>query len=472
MQSQLATLIVKDIGFDKANLNRSQAIAINNMKKVLRRSENSNGNSIHKRILSPEKKAISGKRLIAAGTFVTLGLAALAVGISSISYRLTHLIVDNGLVNGRVVRLRSEIDGEVAALFVRPGMRVNNGDVLVRIDRSYEQEQSLVGLESQIRSKVNQLNSAIQTQSVQEARLRGLESQRQGLWSAERAVSADGVAGSLAALEAARAEARAAKINYQRNRQLHQQGVIARNQVDQLYALWESAEARVKEATANLKTAQRAVQTASNNTAMLQYGSWAKNVIGEIAELQKAVQAQSIIVENLRTEVEIARERLRQARSLYNRERQDLLEIETPISGVVYRTHREQHEHINQSEPLVTILDCQQIWTEVVISAEQANSIDQQKPVSVEILGTQEKLLGQIEIIQPISRTQGTEESGSNFSRVQALSPIISTELDGQPLKRVAVSIEPPSTHDNEQKFCGVGQSATVSFSKKLFTSN
>ncbi|NJR66447.1 MAG: HlyD family secretion protein [Leptolyngbyaceae cyanobacterium CRU_2_3] len=40
-----------------------------------------------------------------------------------------------------------------------------------------------------------------------------------------------------------------------------------------------------------------------------------------------------------------------------------------PFQGVIYTTDYEQGQTVNRAQPLLTLLDCNEIWVEVVVSA-------------------------------------------------------------------------------------------------------
>ncbi len=69
-------------------------------------------------------------------------------------------------------------------------------------------------------------------------------------------------------------------------------------------------------------------------------------------------------------------------------------------------------------------------------------------------------------MIQPISSVQNLEEK-SKLQQVQALSPTIPPNLIGQSLARVTVKIPAITTNNQSQRFCGLGQSARLTFARK-----
>jgi multidrug resistance efflux pump len=166
------------------------------------------------------------------------------------------------------------------------------------------------------------------------------------------------------------------------------------------------------------------------------------------SKLLQAIQSQEMLVSTLEAQVASGKQQLNQAQSLYKNRPSlaqssknlqgypQVQDVSAPFAGVVYSTEREQGEQVTQSQPILTLLDCNELWVETVVSADQASSIDTHKPVSVQLAGYSKTVPGEVDLIQPISSIQGIEER-SKLMQVQALLPAIRPKLVGQPLVRV-----------------------------------
>ena len=69
---------------------------------------------------------------LTAASFIGLGIAVSAVVAGTIAYRSTH-VVDYGMVNSRVIRIRSPIDGTLNTFYAKPGAQVEAGQVLATV---------------------------------------------------------------------------------------------------------------------------------------------------------------------------------------------------------------------------------------------------------------------------------------------------------------------------------------------------
>ena len=136
-----------------------------------------------------------------------------------------------------------------------------------------------------------------------------------------------------------------------------------------------------------------------------------------------------------------------------------------PAAGVVYRTDRERNEQVNQSEPLLTLLDCKDMWIDVMVSTYDANQIDTSRVVKIDLEGEPTALTGEVDLVQPMSSMSGAAESSQ---QVQALQPSIPIQFAGLPVTRITVRIPPMSNINQSQQFCGVGRLARVTFSKQI----
>ncbi|MFB2938930.1 HlyD family secretion protein [Aerosakkonemataceae cyanobacterium BLCC-F154] len=444
-----------------------------------------------------EKKPIPWRRLAVGTMFVLLGLAAAGVGVSLISYRMTHYIVESGLINGRTTQLRSPIDGNVKAFYARPGVSVRSGQVLARIgvDPSPQQEQirlqiertqqdqkqqqnafqqQRLQIEGEVQTNLTQLTSAQQTLEILKSQLLDINRQYNSVGKVNVQLANKEVAQAKAALDAANAKTTAARLDYERYAQLLKNGIVPQQKVDQLRFAWESAKAEVQQAQANLNAAKdslRAFQTGvtiNNNTT---------SILDQRTKLMQLIQTQTVLVNTLKTQLDSARERLKQTQAFKPNSilqpvsttkrylaRQDY-EVAAPFAGIVYKTDREPGEQINRTEAILTMLDCNELWVEAVVPASEVSSLQIQKPVSVQIAGYPETIAGEIDLIQPVSGQGIAQQLPS--TQAQALSPSVPPNLAGQPLARVTVRIPPPPQYTQSNQFCGVGQLTRLTFQKK-----
>ncbi|MGB6169868.1 MAG: HlyD family efflux transporter periplasmic adaptor subunit [Geitlerinemataceae cyanobacterium] len=593
--------------------------------------------------LPPKHDPEMRKRRLKAAAFIALGVATIAGGIAVLGYRGLHLVIDNGIINSRIVRLRSPIDGEVQDFYAQPGVLVKSKQVLARIQRSLGEEQTLLQLQERVEIDTANLDSAKQLLEMFNRQLKNLQTYEGGLQIAEAAISSEQVNGQQAILEAAIARAQAARENYLRyqailddgldttlasgtvnraqaeldgaiaeanavraNYQRHQQllgtgmdveivsqnveqkqaqldsaiaeadvarsdyqryaslldsGAISAQRVDRAKADWDSAEAeirrsqaaldqaqstldatasgvsinsrdipevvsqeRVEELQSEWETAQAKVVRARTALAEAQaksvvtqsgvsvdgslvsreqveelkfqweaaesevqqaqaaidgtqtrmvastsgmptgeYNATKMNLQAQRLELLQKTQEQSNVVATLQTQIDQTQLQLKNAQSPYNDTQK--LEMVAPFSGVVYQTERERGEKLNKSEFVLSLIDCNELWVEVILNAKQASRIDVNKPVRVQVEGYGSNLNGEVALMQPVSSIQAIEER-TRLMQVQAIAPAIPPNFVGQPLTRVTVKIPPPPNAEQSMKFCGVGQAANLTFRK------
>jgi EAL domain-containing protein (putative c-di-GMP-specific phosphodiesterase class I)/multidrug resistance efflux pump len=402
-------------------------------------------------------------RLITGAGCVGLASLALTVGVSSLSYHFMHIAVDGGVLNGRTVRLQSPVKGNVTDFYAQPGAKVRSGQVLARIQQGREEEAALLLLDGEVQSKSNQLNAAMQTQAVLQTQASGLASRSESVWSFASQVSTTDLSGQRAALDGAIAQSNVARLNRDRYLGLAEAGAISRQVAEQYRAAWEVAEANVRQAQSALDTAEAEAEAAQSRTLMSQNPGLGNSFAQEASQIQQQIQTQASLVRTLTAERDNAQQRLTEARSIFSA-RQDLA-VTAPFAGVVYQTERERNEQVEQSAPLLTLLDCNDLWVEIVLSAKEAGAIDVSKPVKVEM--GDETVMGEVALRQPIS---SATEAQLRSTQVQALQSVIPAELTGQALMRLTIRIPPSAEQSQSQQFCGVGQLARLTFSKKLFS--
>jgi DNA-binding NarL/FixJ family response regulator/multidrug resistance efflux pump len=414
----------------------------------------------------PEKSNI-WQRLLVGTTFVSLAVAGIAVGSIALSHRFSNLVLETGSINGRILRLRTPINGKLEEFYPRPGVFVQPNQLLARIQSTSEKSLAIPQLQGEIQSKSKQLLSAKQllvflqgSLQQQEDSLQQQKNQHDRASQVEVKLDNGQVKQQQAVVDKAIAQAKLARLDYERLNKLQQQGVISQQKVDQAKATWEIAEAEVRAAQESLRSAQIAFNDAQQKVIRKEYLNWDNKIISETAQLKQQILNQSLVINNLETELTLAQQQLEQLRSR-DRDSQQV-EIKSPLAAVVYSTEREQGELIQESEELLTLLDCNDIWVETVVNAKDATKIDIEKPVLVELAGESQPIEGQVALIQAVS-SQGEQERSQRLQS-QALVPTIPTDLIGQNLSRITVTIPPPSNYSQTNKFCGLGQPSRLTF--------
>jgi len=412
---------------------------------------------VNYRISDVEQKQSSWQRLMIGAVCLAVGLTAATIGIGSITYRLTHATVDGGLVNGRLVRLQPPMDGKIKDFYARSGVAVRSGQVLVRLAPGSQQQQTLLQLQGKVQEQSAQLAAVRQSLDLLDRQLQDLESQDQTLKTVNTSIASDQVDRYQAAVRAAIASETAAQKDYQRYQQLWEEGAVAQRQLDQLYANLQAAQAGVDQAKAELSSAQTSHGAIDGGVVLSQNST----LQSQRLNLTQAIQAQTTLMDTLSAQLVNSQQQLKQAQSLYS-DRHDL-EVSAPFSGVVYGTEYDAGEQVNRSDALLTLLDCNDLWIETLVSADQASRIDLQQPVRVQLAGETETFVGKVELIEAISRAELAKD------QAQALIPSVPAQLADQPLGRVTVKIPPTARQGQSNQFCGVGQSARLTFGMKLF---
>ena len=404
-------------------------------------------------------------RRLGTGIFFTvLGGVAIAIGVNSVLYRWRHLVIDHGILNGRTVSLQAPIDGSLTTFYAYPGVAVKQGQALALIQNTLQTEQketqTLLELDGEIAAYSAQLVAANQSLALLQQQLQELEGQNRAIQSVDTALQAKQVTKYQAAVDAAIAKANAANMELNRYRSLAAEGVISHQRVDQAALAAAASNAEVKQAQADLALAQTSLQAASQGI-----GSQTSkiNLLEQQRRLQQAIQTQTALIGTLETQLHNRRQQQQQAQGHQQGLKQ--LTVNAPFSGVIYQTYQEVGEQVNRGQPLVSLLDCQSLWVEAVVAADEAASIDLQQPVLVHLAGLAQPLEGQIDLIQPLGQRQIGHLTAD--SRVQAIAPVIPPSLSGQTVQRVTVRVPPPPQHTNSQKFCGVGQTTRLSFRRK-----
>ncbi|MEL6382045.1 MAG: HlyD family efflux transporter periplasmic adaptor subunit [Cyanobacteria bacterium J06626_18] len=393
------------------------------------------------------------RRFIVGGACLSLGLLAVGIGAASMAYRLTHLGVSGGLVNGRTVRIQAPVDGTIRDFYARPGVQVKAGQVLTRLGPVPLALST--GAASPVRSPTTstQLASEQETLDLLNQQLQELEGQYQALQSTTVTIAQETVDQSSAAIEAAIAKATAARTKYERFRSLLEAGAVSRQEVDELEAAWKIAQADVEQAQSQQAIAQVTVDALVQQTPLQ---STTEDLQSRRRQLLQAIQAQTARLNLSESELQTVQAQLEQPLTAVDK--QAIVPIAAPFDGIVYSTQHDAGEQVDRSAVLLSLLDCNDLWVEALVSIEQANRINAAKPVRVQFAGQTKTAVGTVEFVNPVSVGDLTK------ARAEAILPAIPAKLVNRPLARVRVRMPPTEVQNQTHQFCGVGQSAKLTF--------
>lgn len=441
-----------------------------------------------------------------------LGASGAVLGIlgSSLSYRWFHVTTDYAVVNGRTITVKAPARGTVQDFFARPGASVRAGQPLARINfvrddvesgiyDSPEEvalklqaaslelssgQQSLALLEEQMRSLDSQ---AIQLQSLAEDEARSQQAiadqeQQREAQKLQQQLSSQQLAVEVASaqLNEAQTKVKAAKQSYERYQSLYEQQLIARQKVDELKSDWEIAQDQLASHSAAVTAAQQRVQLTQNEmgtlassapqsnqaTHRLRQQQMSLDLKQQRQKLQQSYQATWAELPALKLKVEQLNAQLVATQDPTLLQAQPVSDLPAPFSGVVYQTRYDAGEMVDQSDEMLTMLDCDDLWVETLVTSRDAGRIDEAQPVSVYLEDQAAPVAGLVELIEPVSSLSVIQ------NREQRLLPALPPQMQQQALARVTVRLEPADHVQAANRFCGVGQMASLSFGTQRSQSN
>jgi membrane fusion protein (multidrug efflux system) len=270
------------------------------------------------------QRAAKGRR-----AFVVLGGVAVAVLAAIGGYALlTHgqESTDDAQIDADVVPLSARVAGTVLALHVKDNQQVKAGDVLVELD-PVDPQARLAQAQAELATARAQADAARAQEQVATSSAKG------GLHSAKAVLSGSSVgvsgaeaqvAAADAALERAKAEAHRTELDLTRFRQLRDAGAISQQQLDNTQAAYDTAQAALLQARANLTAAQEARRGALSKVAEAEGRvAQTENVDAQVAAAHAATELADARVKAAEAAVALAEHQVRYTR------------ITAPSDGVV-----------------------------------------------------------------------------------------------------------------------------------------
>ncbi|WP_224363256.1 HlyD family secretion protein [Hyalangium versicolor] len=297
---------------------------------------------------SAANRAAKGKR-----AFFVLGGIAAAVILAIGGYALlTHgqETTDDAQIEADVVPISARVSGAVLNVPVKDNQTVKAGDVLVELD-PVDLQARLDQAQAELATAKAQADAARAQEQVASANAKG------GLHSAKAVLSGSSVAVSSAeaqvsvaqaALERAKTEAHRTELELTRFKQLRDAGAIAQQQLDNSQAGYDSAQAALSQANANLLAAQEARRGAVSKVAEAE---------GRVAQTEN-VDAQ-VAAAHAATELAEARVKASQAALTLAENQVNYTKIIAPTDGIVSKLGVHAGQLVSVGTPVAELVPAQ-----------------------------------------------------------------------------------------------------------------
>lgn len=338
---------------------------------------------------------------------VVLGVVLLLVG-SVLSgrwlyFRFTHVSTEAAYVKADMAEVAPEVPGRVAEVLVEEGQRVQQGELLVRLERD-----NLTAGKAQAEAAVRQLEDTVKRQEALLARTRKTVA-------AAQAAARAGVEAARAQVK--KAEAQVAYLEKQEARleALLREEAVPKSRYDEVHAGAEAARADLRAATEALHLAEAKLKEA---------------LAGDMA----VAEAEAGLAE-ARSGLEQAKAALAQARWAEER-----AEIRAPISGVVARIFLRPGDFAAPGRPVLAMYDPTTRYVEARFEETKVRhlQVGQEAQITVDALpGT--KLSGTIRRITPAAAQEFAliprDVTAGEFTKVTQRVPVELTikDLDNHP---------------------------------------
>jgi HlyD family secretion protein len=315
---------------------------------------------------TPPKKPRSKKRLLLIPVGLLLVIAGF--GVRSWFFQPNEAGLElSGRIEGYETNLGAKTGGRIESVAVREGDRVQQGQVIARLEDEELQAQLAAAQASRAaaQEQVNQAQSQIgvvQSQ-IQEAQLTLQQSQgettgRVSEAEASVATAQAQLAEARAQVNQAEAELRLAQLERDRFQALVADGAVAQQQFDQAQTRLETAQEAVETRRAAVAASERQVSAAQGRLTQAETTQLNPDIrTAQVDRLQRQLEQANAQLAAAQAEVEraIANENEVMARMAN-------LEIISPIDGVVMTRMVEPGEVISAGTTLVTVINLDQVY--------------------------------------------------------------------------------------------------------------
>jgi multidrug resistance efflux pump len=323
-------------------------------------------------------KKLNFQRFFLLLAYLGFGSILSGLAIVSLNHSARYLQIKSATITDIVEPVVSTKDGNLSAVFVQSGMKVEAGQPLLKVNNNDAIEQEIANLNALIRDKTSQLDKL--TEQIELSRLdlaeavsiqrktEQLTQQEQIKLKSYQAIAKSNLDSALAKAKSLTVQQQTAQKEVKRFEEILHEGVVSQQ-------ILETKTAQLAQLTADLIGAQQAVKIAETGFNSIRSGNFydGNNLVGnlssltaEAAELEERVQLarQKISIwERSRQRQELALQKLEQQKqSLENPQPKSTLRLnlpsvvyQAPFSGSIVRVEKSPGNTVNRGETLVLL---------------------------------------------------------------------------------------------------------------------
>jgi multidrug resistance efflux pump len=404
----------------------------------------------------PPTRSIQAKNISIFLLRILLFIAGLNLAIWGSRLALTRIqsvVASEAFINGRIVTITAPIDGQIMmAEGLRSGLPVDITQPIAQIinpdldpwlrDANYEMSVERSRLSHLIQQLTQRANSLVPSREYHDYQTQQLQQQ------ASIQLAAQGVRQAELRLQTAQEEAALAKDNLERTLPLAEQGAIPLQRAEEVSKAWTISEQQVQQAT--IEVENKRIELASIQQQALQ-----------LLPPQASISPDQLAIQDLQRQVNETRDRIAARETAIAQAQVDPKHLDQPLNapfpGVVWEMLVGPEELVTAGQPMVRLLNCEQIWVDAFVSVDDLPRVQLGSKAKIKLYNGDLELSGRVETLR--SRLIGVPSLGQD----SAINP---PNLAEKQVAQLRIEIDHPEQltqlENSAAAFCNVGQITQV----------
>ena len=283
---------------------------------------------------------------------------------------------DDAQVEGRIMNVSPRISGQVARVLVQDNQVVNEGDLLVELDKGDlaakvdSARADLAAAKAQLENAKAQLALTEKNVDAQVTQAKGGLAQANASMTSSQATIAQGEAD----VEAAKSRLALAELDRTRATALRNQGAVAQAEVDNANTAYDTAKGNYDQAKARLEAARAGTKSSTGGIVFAQ------------GKLEAALTGpQQLEAQRAAVDLAAAREQQSEAALKIAELNLSYTEIRAPRRGEVSRRTVEAGQQVGPERPLLAVVPTDDVWIVANFKEDQLRDMHQGQPVDVQL---------------------------------------------------------------------------------------